>query len=91
MREHAAAIASSQALQAHLAARTGSSLSHLIFSVEAEHTLRTAQFLERRRDFGAELPPGVMLLIMDRAPGRKCVSAGIWGGGRGLGVLVTCV
>ena len=29
-------------------------------------------FFERRRDFGAELPPGVLLNIMDHAPSSKC-------------------
>ena len=31
-------------------------------------------FLERRRDFADELPPGVLLKIMDHAPTSRCVS-----------------
>ena len=74
-REHAAVLASSREPQAALSA-LGPALS---FSA-VEAALRTARFLERRRDFGAELPAGVLLHIMDRAPDRKCVSAGIFFG-----------
>ena len=67
-REHADVLASFRELQAALSA-LGPGVS--IGAVEA--ALRTARFLERRRDFGAELPAGVLLNIMDRAPDCKCV------------------
>ena len=54
--------------QAELAS-LGGGFSHLGEAVEKGRALR--------RDFGAELPPGVLLLIMDRASDRKCVVAGI--------------
>ena len=37
-------------------------------------------FFARRRDFGAELPAGVLLNIMDRAPSSKCASVEILAG-----------
>ena len=67
--------------QAELAA-LGGGFSRLSRAVEKGRARRTAHFLERRRDFGAELPPGVLLHIMDRAPDRKCVCVGIYLGGR---------
>ena len=71
-REHAAVLASSREQAALAALGPGASS---FGAVEA--ALRAARFLERRRDFGAELPALVLLNIMDRAPNRKCVSAGI--------------
>ena len=38
-------------------------------------------FFARRRDFGAELPAGVLLNIMDRAPSSECVGMGSRFGG----------
>ena len=80
---NAVSLASSQALQATTEAKLPASLASAESAlceqggrrtaVEAECALRTARFLERRRDFGAELPPLVLLHIMDRAPGPKCV------------------
>ena len=63
--ENAAALASAQE-QAELAA-LGGGFAHLDEAVEKGRALR--------RDFGAELPPGILLHIMDRSPDRKCVFA----------------
>ena len=41
-------------------------------AVKKEHDV--CLFFERRRDFAAELPTGVLLKIMDHAPDRKCVA-----------------
>ena len=40
-------------------------------AVKKEHGV--CLFFERRRDFGAELPAGVLLNILDHAPDSKCV------------------
>ena len=72
-----AALASSEAEKGELRARLAafgagsSSVSRrsAVWPVEVE----VCPFLARRRDFGAELPAGVLLALMDRAPSSKCV------------------
>ena len=70
------ALASAEAEKGELRARLaalggGSSSSGLWNSVPVNVEL--CPFLARRRDFGAELPAGVLLIIMDRAPSSRCL------------------
>ena len=76
---HAACRARAEELEARLAAAEAAA-SELRAANEAlarEHAALkkvhdVCLFFERRRDFGAELPPGVLLNIMDHAPSSKC-------------------
>ena len=66
-----ARLASSEAERGELRARLAA-LDAAFVSLDKEHNVHI--FLERLRDFGAELPSDVLLNIMDRVPDIKCVS-----------------
>ena len=80
-----AALASAEAekgeLRARLAAFGAGSSSVLRRSAPRPVHVEMSPFLARRRDFGAELPAGVLLALMDRAPSSKCAFLEILSGG----------
>ena len=79
------ALASAEAekgeLRARLAAFGAGSSSVLRRSAPRPVHVEMSPFLARRRDFGAELPAGVLLALMDRAPSSKCAFLEILSGG----------
>ena len=91
--EHEAALASLASSEAEKRARLAASGagSSSVLRRSSPVDVELCPFLARRRDFGAELPAGVLLALMDRVPSSQCASFEISSGASRLLLIYVCL